>query len=479
MNKSKILKAFSWDFLGVVSQQGMGFIISIFLARILSPAEFGLVGMAMVFISFSQVFSNFGFSSALIQRLENTNEAYSTIFFLNISIGFFLCLIFQIISVPIASFYGQAEVEDIVRLLSLNLVFASFSQVQMVHFKRKLNFKALTIRSLLAQFFAGSIGVFLAFKGYGVYALVVQSILNSFFNAVLIWALSPWRPSFHFSISEMKQLFGFSFYRFLDSIVSTAFKKLDILFVAKAFDATTLGLYTRADSLKNLVARNTSTTFSKVFFPVLSKLQNDDESFSRLLLKALLTVSFVGFLLTGLVMIWGKQIILGLFGPQWKESVPIFQITILFAIALPINALLINALVSKGFARENLLFGLLRKAVYFSAIIVGFIYGFVPFLWALLVVNYFLVFVNCIYIGIKISIKPSKILKSVFRFIPVFLILALLFFNFNLGAFGYVNLTILSFAYLLFFGLYFIFFGGDLFEYVNRNKAHFLAWKKI
>jgi len=213
--KRKSAIALAWDFGGLLANRGAGFIISIFLARLLSPEEFGLVGMATVFIAITQVFIDVGFSTALIQRKENSDLVYSSVFYFNLFAGAILTIGFYFFAPLIGDFYGNMEVSKILRWLSLTFLFNSLNQVQSAILVKQLNFKVLTIRNIIASVIGGGLGVLAAFQGFGVYALVIQSLSTAILSVILLWSISNWRPSFIFSLNELKGLLSYSgFYYF-------------------------------------------------------------------------------------------------------------------------------------------------------------------------------------------------------------------------------------------------------------------------
>lgn len=392
--KNKTTVALIWDMTGLLINKGSTFIISIFLARLLSPSEFGLVGMAAVFIAISQVFIDVGFSTALIQRNENTNLVYSSVFYFNILSGIALTSLFYFIAPLVGTFYNNLEVVGIVRWLSLGFIFNSFNQVQSAILIKQLNFKVLTIRNIVASIISGLLGVFAAFKGLGVYALVVQSLSNAAISTVLLWSISNWKPSLLFSIKELRGLLGFSSYVFFDRIVSTIFSKMDIMIIAKVFSPATLGFYSRAVSLKDQVTIYSTSSIQKVFFPVLSSLKDNKVEYNKIYYKVISIVSFISFFLTGLLFLLGKEIIIGLFGQKWEASVPIFEVLVLGVCTYPINAMIVNAFMSKGLSKENFRIGLIRKFIQVIPLVLAYFYGIFEFTIAVVFISYLLTFMN-------------------------------------------------------------------------------------
>lgn len=413
--KKKTAKAFAWDIAGTFLRQGSGFIISIFLARLLSPEEFGLVGMAMVFISISQVFIDVGFASALIQNKENTNLTYSSVFYLNLAAGLILTCIFYFSAPLIGQFYQNQAITELVRWMSLIFVFNSLNLVQGAILRRELNFKVLTMRGVIASFVGGVVGVVMAFLDFGVYALVGQQLSTAILGTILLWTTSHWKPDFNFSMDEVKKLTGFSAYVFFDRFASTIFQNLDVMLIGKVFSPATLGFYTRAVSLKSQVTKYSSASLSKVFFPVLSGLQDNHEEFSRVYFKVVSVVSFVSFGLTGVLYILGSEIIIGLFGTKWSPSVPIFQVLVISVCTYPINSMMVNAFMSKGKSKENFYIGLFRKTIKIIPLFIAYFYGILAFTIAFVIVEYFLTITNIVFLNKFAQIEPKKHFRKIFE----------------------------------------------------------------
>jgi len=369
--KKQTIRAFSWDILGRFLTQGNTFIVSIFLARLLGPEQFGLVAMAMAFISIATVFIDIGFSSALIQRQDNTTLMYNSIFVFNILAGLTLTILTYLLAPLIGVFYKSVEVISLIRWLSLIFVFNSFNRVQNVMLNKSLNFKAVTIRTFIASAISGLFGIIAAYNGVGVYSLVIQTLSFALIGSILLWSTSSWKPKFEFSYFEVKKLMGFSIYAFFERILNNIFVRLDVLLLAKLFPPASIGFYTRSSSLVDQVTKYTSSSIIRVLFPVLSKLQDDQANYERIYFRMFSIISFLSFAITGVLYFMGSDIILLLFGKKWVNSIPIFQVLIISSCTLPLNSLMWNAMMSKGKAKENFYFGVLKKIV-----------GLFPFLFA-------------------------------------------------------------------------------------------------
>ncbi|WP_375577903.1 lipopolysaccharide biosynthesis protein [Marivirga tractuosa] len=424
--KKRSATALAWDMGGTIMRQGSGFIISIFLARLLEPAEFGLVGMAMVFISISQVFIDVGFSSALIQNKANTNLTYSSVFYLNVFAGFVLTAIFYFAAPLVGAFYESNQITELVQWLSLIFVFNSLNLVQQAILQRELNFKILTLRTVIASAIGGVLGVIFAFLGYGVYALVIQQISTGVLSTILLWTTSKWKPDFNFSLIEVKKLTAFSSFVFFDRFISTIFQRIDILMIGKVFSPATLGFYTRAMSLQQLVTTYSSGSLTKIFYPVLSKLQDDVSEYARVYFKVISVISFTSFLLTGMLYVMGEDIIIILFGQKWYPSVPIFQILIIGVCTYPLNSMMVNAFMSKGKSRENFIIGIFRKLVRVIPLLIAYFYGIYEFTIGVVITYYFLTATNIYFLNKYTGLEIKKHFRKIFEgILPLIIIIFL------------------------------------------------------
>jgi O-antigen/teichoic acid export membrane protein len=414
--KSKTLTALMWDLGGTFLKKGNGFIISIFLARLLEPAEFGLVGMALVFIGISQVVVDVGFSAAIVQKQDIHPDTYHSVFFANIASGLLLACVFFFGAPWVADFYGEPEVESLVRWLALATLLQSMNQVQMSLLKKSLNFKVLTLRLVAGSVVGGVVGVVMAYQGFGAHSLIGQNLVSAAVATISMWSVSGWRPKWHFRWSDLKGLIGFSGFIFADRLLSEISKKMDVLVVGKVFDAASLGFYTRATSLRDQVTYYSSASLSKVFFPVLSSIQAQDEKYQLVYFRAFSVISFSSYLLTGILYVLGQDIIVLLFGPKWLPSVAIFQVIILAASNYPMSSIMVNAFISKGLSKENFNIGLLRKSLRIIPLVFAVYSGLMTFVIAYVVLSYVLTVVNmCFlkrYVGLPIQRHLSLLLPG-------------------------------------------------------------------
>ena len=272
--KDKAISGASWSLTGRLLQQGVQFLIGIILARLLMPEEYGLVAMALVFITVFYVFVDSGFSTAIIQRKEITKSDLSTVFYLNLGVSVIAFIILYLLAPLIAKFYGNIQLVRIVRTLSLMIILYALTIVQNSLLVRDIRFKIKTRIELVSQILSGIIAIYLAYKGYGVWALIWKTLLNQIFVNIQLWMSNRWLPSFEFNKNSFKELFGFSNKLLVSGIIDRVYQQINRLVVGKFFPAAELGYYTKAEQFNNLPSHTISNSLMSFYYRF-SKMQDD------------------------------------------------------------------------------------------------------------------------------------------------------------------------------------------------------------
>lgn len=412
--KVKSLNAVFWNLSGTLLKQGISFIISLFLARLLTPADFGIVGMATVFITFTQGFSDLGLSSALIQTKQPTQEQYSSVFFFNLFTSSLLALILWISSGLIAQFYANPSVKPIVQFISYSFIINSLTSVQWSILYKNLDVKKTRLANLLSSIIGGCAGIIMAFNGFGVWSMIYSGFIGSCISVIMIWYYSGWRPSFHFSFSAIKGLFPFGFRVFLINYMQEVYEKIDVLIIGKLFNPYTLGLYFRATSFNQLITKYTSQSLSGVFFPVISNLQHDLEEIKRVFTKTLHTVCFLSFMLSGILYVSAEPLIVILFTAKWYPAVHYFKILVFSSYVLPMTLLFNGVLLGTGNARKQLRLEVWKKALGVLGILIGFLFGINGYLWALALTSTAGLMLSLYFIDTTINLNVKSSLKCIY-----------------------------------------------------------------
>jgi Membrane protein involved in the export of O-antigen and teichoic acid len=324
--KTKVIHGLTWSFTSQVGTVGSQFIITVILARLLSPGDFGLLGMITVFTGFATIFNDMGISGALIQKQDTDEKHLSSAFWLNIIIGVILTLLMMAASPLIARFYDVPQLEPLIIGMSLNYFIASFTIVQQAILTKDMDFKRLAARDIVAVIAGGLVGITLAYRGFGVWSLVYQSITFTLMNVILLWTVSPWRPKFIFSKEAILDIFKFSANLTGFSIVNFFGRNVDYLLIGKFLGAEALGFYTLAYKLMMVPLQNISWVISRVMFPAYSKIQNNLIKLGDTYLKTVKAVSLVTFPMMFILFVVAPEFVVFIFGPQWEPTVIIIRV---------------------------------------------------------------------------------------------------------------------------------------------------------
>jgi len=411
--KQQGVKAFTWDFFGKLLSQGMGFIVTIFLARLLEPEDFGLVALIMVIIGIANIFTDIGLGGALIQRRRVHPIHYSSVFYFNIIVGFFLTIVTYLSAEWIGEFYQNKQLVVLVQVLSSLFVINALSSVQNTRLRKELNYSRLTKMSFISSLISGFVGIYLAMDGAGVWSLVGQILTMTVVYNVLIWTITDWRPSLRFSWKALRQLWGYGFRMFLSGMLDVIFTKIDFLIIGKIFPLATLGYFQRAKSLNRMVVQYSSGSLMAVLFPVFSKVQNDVPRFQNIILKSLGIISFVVFLLIGVLFLISEELIVIIFSAKWLPSVDFFKVLVLSGFAYPISALLVNILSSRGKSKEFLRLEIYKKLIASCNLLILFFLGINAFLYGLIVQGVLGVLLNIVFASREIKLQYKVFIKPI------------------------------------------------------------------
>jgi teichuronic acid exporter len=400
----KLIKSFAWDLAGRIGGQIASGIIGIILARLLMPAEFGLIGMAMVFIGISGVFTNLGLSSALVQRADPTEEHYSSSFYLNIAASLVLTLLFIALAPVIARFFKNEALTNIIRVLSLSLLISGFTIVQEARLRKKMRFDLLTKARIISSVSSGIVGVAMAFTGFGVWSLVAQTLLGRLATTGYYWFVSDWKPKLVFKLKALRELWSYSMNLFLSSIIDTAYSQLDSLIIARVFSARELGLYSKAKAMNGFVIKYSSESIGSVTFPAMAEVKDDRRRMLELGFNAEKLIAFVSFALLGWLFVAAGPLILTLYGSKWQPAVEIIRLLCLSGFAYPISAATLSMLKASGDSRSFLKVEVWKKIVGLAGLAIGFAFGLKGYLISLVITGAIAVLLNMFYTGRSLNI---------------------------------------------------------------------------
>jgi O-antigen/teichoic acid export membrane protein len=374
------------------------------MARLLEPSDYGVIGMLAIFLAISQTFIDSGFSNALIRKSERTEIDFSTVFYFNIAVGVFFYLVLFFTSPLIAQFYNTPILKTITRIVALNLLFNSLAGVHRAKLTIAIDFKNQAKATLIAVIVSGAAGLFMAYAGFGVWALVFQSVLNTGLNMVVLWILIRWKPLKVFSISSFKQLFSFGSKLLLSGLFETIYRNIYTIIIGKRFQAEDLGYYTRADQFAQFPSSNITGIFQRVTFPILSEIQHDNERLKSAYRQYLRISAFVIFpLMCGLAGVAGPFINLVL-GEKWLKVVPLLQLLCFSFMWYPVHAINLNILQVKGRSDLFLRLEIIKKCVGVGILCVTIRLGIKAMCTGMILSSFLSLFINTHYTGKIISV---------------------------------------------------------------------------
>ncbi|MDZ3817594.1 lipopolysaccharide biosynthesis protein [Prevotella bivia] len=361
--RAKTKNGLLWSSVERFSTQGISFLFSLFLARLLMPKDYGLIAMLTIFISVTSAFIDSGFSNALIQKQDRTDKDFSTAFYFNIAVGVIAYLVLWLISPLIAVFYNMPILAPLTKVLGLTVIFSSLCVVQQAHLMIKIDFKAQAKISMLSTIISGIVGVVFAFYGYGVWALVALNISAGLCRMIFLFMWVRWIPKRTFSVESFKHLFSFGSKLLASGLLSTIYENLYPLIIGKFYSAANLGLFSRAQSLAAMPSSNISNVFQRVTFPVLSSIQNEDERLSINYRRLLRMGAFIIFPLMMLLVAISSPLVNILLTAKWSGCVIYLKILCFAMMWYPVHAINLDLLQVKGRTDLFLRLEIIKKVV--------------------------------------------------------------------------------------------------------------------
>lgn len=427
---NKTIKGVGWNSVDRIINYGIGFIIGIVLARLLSPEEYGLIGIIGIFTAIFNIILDSGLSIALIRKDGVTNTDYCTVFWTNLFLSFGLTAILYFSAPLIGSFFNRPELVQYIHVMSFILVINALSLTQQALLTKRIDFKTQTKISLIAHTLSGVIGIAMAYTGFGVWALVAQQMSSRLFTTVLLWIYNKWWPSLVFSWNSFKELFNFSWKLLVAQIISTLFHQLYQAVIGKVYNPNTLGQYTRAQQYGQLVSGSVGDVVLKVSLPVMSSIQNEDNRLIRAFRTIIKTTMLVSSVLLIGMAACAKSLIYVLIGEQWLECVPMMQILTFCLMIYPLQQININMLIVQGRSDIQLLLQIVKCVLAVGPVLVGVFVGIYPMIISSVIIAWVALLLNAYYSGKKFEyswwmqlrdIAPSLVIAFTMA-IPVYLL---------------------------------------------------------
>lgn len=411
--KDKTVKGVGWSAIDNVLSLGIGFLVSIVLARLLSPEEYGLIAIITIFINVFNSIVDSGFSNALIRKNDASDTDYNTVFWSNMALSVALCLVLFFCAGPIAVFFERPQLESLTQVMSIIVIINAFAIIQRTVLVKRVDFKTQTKISLIASLSSGAVGIGMAFAGFGVWSLVGQQISRQLLNTIFLWVFNKWFPHKVFSWSSFKELFSFGWKLLASSLIDTIWKEIYQVVIGKFYQPATLGQYTRAQQFAGLFSSNITNVVQRVSYPVLSSIQDDHERLKlayKRVIKSTMLVTFI--LMLGLVAV-ADNFVYVLVGEKWMESVPMLRIICFTMMLYPLHAINLNMLQVQGRSDLFLKLEIIKKAIAIGPLLIGI---FVDIYWMLagsVIVGFISYYLNARYSGPFINYSIREQIKDI------------------------------------------------------------------
>ena len=444
-----------WSTIQRIVVMGVTFISNVVLARILSPEDFGCIAMLMIFIGLSNTFIDSGFGSALIQKKEPTPVDYSTIFYWNLFLSFFLYGVLFFCAPLVAQFYNMDLLTSVLRVQGIVLILNALSIIQQNQLRKKLEFKILALVNIVSSVLSLLIAILTAVYGWGVWSLVAQQLSLSALNAVLFFVVTRWRPLCIFSGQSFRGLFKFGGFILLSNLFSTLSNEIQSLLVGRMFSPATLGLYNQAYRLEGSAANVVSDITNQVTYPVLSSLQDDRDRLKNALKKFIQLPAYICCPIMAFIIVAAKPIIIFIYSEKWVGSTPYLQILCLAGLAVCLQGPANQAITAIGKSKVFFIWTIIKRTLTIILCVAGILIagmkglliGSVIGTWAVYIINGFLVERHIGYSLIKqiMDILPYVILSIVIGGLATLL-----------GGFLSLNMYVVAILQLLFISLLYI-----------------------
>lgn len=397
--RSKTITGLKWSFTDSLANHAILFLVGIVLARLLSPTEYGIIGMITVFIAVSDTIVNSGLSSALIRKRNCTEQDYNTVFYTNIALGVLMFLVLFFSAGAIGKFYKNPDLVPLTRVMAAILIINSFGLVEAAKLTKEINFKLQTKISVISSVSSGVVGISLALLGFGYWSLAIKTLTQNLIRVSLLHLWGKWRPRLQYSLESFKELFGFGSKMMLSSLINAVYQNIYKLIIGKFFSAQELGYFTRAEQFKNLPSSHVDSTIQRVTYPVLSKVNDDDDKMRAAYQKMVRLSFYVSSALMLWMLVSAREIILILIGPQWAPAVPYLQIMCAAAILYPLQTLNLNLLAAKSRSDLFLRLEIIKKLIVIPVIFITIRYGIMALLWGMAAMSAISYFLNSMYSG--------------------------------------------------------------------------------
>lgn len=379
--RKKVFSGFIWRFMERIGAQGVGFIVSMFLARFLTPEDYGQVALVTVFITILNTFALSGIGTSLIQKKDTDELDYSTVFHFNIVFSILLYGILFLCAPLIGMFYNDSSLVLLVRVLGISIIISGANNVQRSYVSKTMQFKRFFLSTIIGTLVSGVVGIMMAYKGMGTWSIVGQQLTNQVIDTVILWFTVGWRPQKKFSFSRLKVLYSFGWKLLVSSLIDTVYTNLYSLVIGKFYDANTLGLYNKGVQFPNLIVSNVNGPIQSVLLPAMSYEQDNKKRVKDMTRRSIVTSSFFIFpMMIGMAAV-AKPMVILLLTEKWVACVPFVQISCITLAFYPIHIANLQAINAMGRSDIFLKLEIIKKIVGLGLLIAAVPFGVYVMVW--------------------------------------------------------------------------------------------------
>lgn len=411
--KDKTIKGTAWSAVDNVTQMGVSFLVSIVLARLLSPDDYGLIGIINIFTVVCTAIINGGFSTALIRRKDVTDDDYNTAFIVNLGLSLVLYVLIFIASPLIADFFEREELVSLTRVSSFTMIIGALAIVQQTRLTKRIDFKTQTKITLIASVVSGVIGIIMALLDFGVWALVAQMLSAQVLRTLLLCVYNHCIPSLRFNKKSFNELFGFGWKMMVSAILDSLWTQMYQVVVGKFYNAATLGQYTRAKQFSQMFSSNLTNVIQRVTYPVLSEIQDDKERMIAAYRRVIKTTMFITFTLMSALGAVSEPLLYCLIGKKWHEAATFLPLICLVGSFYPLHAINLNMLMVQGRSDLFLRLEIVKKIIGIVPLAIGAFVGIFPMLYASIITSLICYFLNSHYPGKLLGYTSWMQLKDI------------------------------------------------------------------
>ena len=410
--KQQTKKGLYWSFFNQFANYGMQFCVGIVMARLLSPSDYGITALPAVFMAVAYILQNGGLSGALIRKTDLSEKDLSTAFYYSISVGIVLYVVMFFSATWIADFYNTPVLVPLIRVTALGFLWGPLGTPQNVILNRKLDFKTPTKISIISRIVSAIVGISMAFMGYGLWALVISGLLSSFLSLIMNWYVVRWIPKAGWSKDSFKYLWDYGNKMMASSLLDTLYNNIAPVFIGKFYSPAELGVYNRAQGYAMMPSQNVTGVIQGVTFPVLSKMQNDNEALAHNYRRMLKATAFIIFPIMMMLSALARPLVITLVTAKWESCVILLQIICFQFMWYPVHAINLNLLQVKGRSDLFLRLEIIKKIVGVSILAITLPHGLIVFCCGSVVSSLIALVINTYYTGKLINVGYFKQMRD-------------------------------------------------------------------